>query len=89
MLGAIIGDIIGSTYEFHNTRDYNFELFPEGSSYTDDTICTIAIADSIIRGIPYRENLIDWCRRYPHPMGAYGVSFSRWLNSPNPIPYDS
>ena len=89
MIGAIIGDIVGSTYEFHNTRDYNFELFPEGSSYTDDTICTIAIADSIIRGIPYRENLIDWCRRYPHPMGAYGVSFSRWLNSPNPMPYDS
>lgn len=67
MLGAIIGDIIGSTYEFHNTRDYNFELFPEGSSYTDDTICTIAIADAILKGIPYRESLIEWCRRYPCP----------------------
>lgn len=89
MLGAIIGDIIGSTYEFHNTRDYNFELFPEGSSFTDDTICTIAIADAILKKIPYRDSLIDWCRRYPHPKGAYGASFSRWINSSDPQPYDS
>ena len=72
MLGAIIGDIIGSTYEFNNTRDYNFELFPEGSSYTDDTICTIAIADAILKGIPYKDSLLHWCRRYRNPMGAYG-----------------
>ena len=75
MIGAIIGDIVGSTYEFHNTRDYNFELFPEGSSFTDDTICTIAIADAILKKIPYKDSLIDWCRRYPHPKGAYGASF--------------
>lgn len=89
MIGAIIGDIIGSTYEFHNTFDYNFELFPRGSSYTDDTICTIAVADAILRGIPYRDSLLEWCRKYPHPMGAYGTSFSRWILSKNPQPYDS
>ena len=89
MIGAIIGDIVGSTYEFHNTRDYNFELFPEGSSFTDDTICTIAIADAILKKIPYKDSLIDWCRRYPHPKGAYGASFSRWINSSDPQPYDS
>ncbi len=44
MIGAIIGDIVGSTYEFNNTRDYNFKLFPKGSTFTDDTICTVAIA---------------------------------------------
>lgn len=87
MIGAIIGDIIGSTYEFHNTRDYNFELFPDGSSFTDDTICTIAIADAILRGIPYRDSLIEWCRKYPHPKGAYGASFNRWIIDPKP--YDS
>ena len=62
MIGSIIGDIIGSTYEFHNTQNYDFELFPQGSSFTDDTVCTIAIADAILRGIPYRDRLIEWCR---------------------------
>lgn len=87
MTGAIIGDIVGSTYEFHNTRDYDFPLFAEGSSYTDDTICTIAVADAILKGRPYRDSLIEWCRKYPHPKGAYGASFSRWII--NPQPYDS
>ena len=73
MIGAIIGDIVGSTYEFHNTRDYNFELFPEGSSFTDDTICTIAIADAILKKIPYKDSLIDWCRRYPSKGGIRGI----------------
>ncbi len=87
MIGAIIGDIVGSTYEFHNTQNYDFELFPHGSSFTDDTVCTIAIADAILRGIPYRDSLIEWCRKYPHPKGAYGASFSRWIYDPQP--YDS
>lgn len=87
MIGAIIGDIIGSTYEFHNTQNYDFELFPQGSSFTDDTVCTIAIADAILRGISYRDSLIEWCRKYPNPKGAYGASFSRWIY--NPQPYDS
>lgn len=87
MIGAIIGDIVGSTYEFHNTHNYDFEIFPQGSSFTDDTVCTIAIADAILRGIPYRDSLIEWCRKYPHPKGAYGASFSRWIYDPQP--YDS
>lgn len=89
MIGAIIGDIVGSTYEFHNTHDYNFNIFPVGSSFTDDTVCTIAVADAILKGIPYRDSLLDWCRKYPHPKGAYGASFSHWINSPDPQPYDS
>lgn len=47
MLGAIIGDIVGSRFEFNNTDNYNFELFTEESTFTDDTICTIAIAHAI------------------------------------------
>ncbi len=89
MVGAIIGDIIGSTYEFNNTRDYNFPLFAAGSSFTDDTICTVAIADAALRGIPYRDSLIGWCRKYPNPKGAYGGSFARWIRSENPQPYNS
>lgn len=89
MLGSIIGDIIGSTYEFNNTRDYNFALFPKGSSFTDDTICTVAIADAILKGIPYRDSLLKWCRKYPNPVGAYGSMFSKWVHSHYPKPYNS
>lgn len=89
MLGAIIGDIIGSTYEFDNTRDYNFELFPSGSSFTDDTICTIAIADAVLKGMPYRDSLLKWCRKYPNPIGAYGSMFSQWISSHAHTPYNS
>ena len=44
MLGAIIGDTIGSAYEFHNTKDYSFTLFLGNSAYTDDSIMTMAVA---------------------------------------------
>lgn len=89
MIGAIIGDIVGSTYEFSNTKDYDFEMFPKGASYTDDSICTIAVADAILRKVPYRDSLIEWCRRYPNPKGAYGCSFVRWIHSEDPQPYGS
>lgn len=89
MIGAIIGDIIGSTYEFNNTWNYDFELFPSRSSYTDDTICTIAVADAILKGVPYRDSLLKWCRRYPDPKGAYGGMFSQWIMTDNPQPYNS
>jgi ADP-ribosylglycohydrolase len=45
MLGAIIGDIVGSRWEFNPTNDYNFELFSDENGFTDDTICTVAVAD--------------------------------------------
>lgn len=89
MLGAIVGDIIGSRFEFNNTDNYHFKLFNQESTFTDDTICTIAIADAINTGTDYREKLLEWCRAYPNPKGAYGGSFSRWLASPNPRPYNS
>ncbi len=44
MLGAVSGDIIGSAYEFHNTKDYNFTLFPENCGFTDDSVMTMAVA---------------------------------------------
>ena len=47
MLGAIVGDIVGSTYEFHPADRYDFELFPKGSAYTDDTVLTMATADAL------------------------------------------
>ena len=89
MLGAIIGDIAGSKYEFNNTFDYDFEMFGEGCDFTDDTICTVAVADAILNGRSYQESLLDWCRRYPSPKGAYGGRFAGWIHSLDPQPYNS
>ena len=79
MLGAIIGDIIGSRFEFSEPPKPGFKLFTPECSYTDDTICTIAIADAIMNGKSYRDALLEWCRRYPNPMGGYGNRFYHWL----------
>ena len=89
MLGAIIGDIVGSRFEFNNTSDFDFELFTSACDYTDDSICTIAVADAILNDKSYEEATLEWCRRYPHPMGSYGGSFSRWIHSAHPVPYNS
>ena len=57
MLGAIIGDIIGSRFEFDETPQEGFQLFTTSDDYTDDTICTIAIADAILNKRNYQEAL--------------------------------
>jgi ADP-ribosylglycohydrolase len=89
MIGAMIGDIVGSRFEFNNTNDLHFELFTEECSFTDDSICTLAIGYALVNGISYEESLRSWCAMYPTPMGSYGGSFARWLASDNPQPYNS
>ena len=67
LLGAICGDIIGSYYESHSTKyHYDFPLFRNESRFTDDTVCSIAIADSLIKGEPFDKTLHHWCRKYPN-----------------------
>lgn len=88
MIGAIIGDIAGSRFEFNRTNRIDFELFTPQCDFTDDTICTVAIADAIMnRNNDFRGSLLYWCNRYTHPMGGYGGRFLQWLQ--NPVPYDS
>lgn len=89
MIGAIIGDYVGSAYEFHNTKDYSFEMITPQSEITDDSIMSIAIADAILQSKPYAERMRYWGHKYPNPKGAYGGSFSSWLRSNNPQPYNS
>lgn len=89
MLGAIIGDIVGSRYEFNPTNDYNFEMFAEGSNFTDDTICTIAVADALMKGHNFSKSIHEWCRKYPYPKGGYGGRFLQWVMSDSPMPYGS
>jgi len=89
MLGAIIGDIAGSRFEFASTNDYDFDFFAPNCSFTDDTICTVAVADALLEGLDYGQCMHDWCRRYPYPMGGYGIRFSQWVKSDAPQPYGS
>lgn len=90
MIGAIIGDIVGSPFEFANIKSFrNRPLFSPDCEYTDDTICTIAVADALLTGEPFGEALRRWCRKYPNPMGGYGGSFREWLYSDYPVPYNS
>ena len=89
MLGAIIGDIIGSRWEFNPTNEYNFEWLSSENSFTDDTICTVAIADACLHNRDFGETLHDWCNRYRHPMGGYGGRFAGWVDSSSPVPYKS
>ena len=77
MLGAIIGDIVGSIYEWNNVKSKDFPLFTERSSFTDVSVLTCAIANAIICGTEYRENLIQFARLFPGR--GYGSGFSRWV----------
>lgn len=87
MIGAIIGDIAGSRFEFNNARTDRFKLLARECDFTDDTICTVAIADAVMHGRPFDEALRDWGNRYPHPKGSYGASFGMWLRNPAVGPY--
>ncbi len=93
ILGAIVGDTIGSVYEFNPTKDYNFALCSD-MQYTDDSLMTIAVADWILHDPAHRHSTLvacmqHWGLQYPLPMGGYGGSFKCWLHSCNPQPYNS
>jgi len=87
MLGAIAGDIIGSVYEFKNTNDYNFLLFSENSKFTDDTILTIAQADSIINNKDWISTLHEYFDKYTNY--GYGGGFQTWALNKSREPYNS
>lgn len=89
MLGAIIGDIVGSVYEWNNVRCKDFgPLFASDAFYTDDTVCTIAVADALVNDRHAGEALKDWGRRY-WGNGGWGGMFARWLQSDSLEPYNS
>jgi ADP-ribosylglycohydrolase len=57
MLGAVAGDIIGSVYEFHPIKSTDFPLFGKRSEWTDDSILTMAVAETLLTGRPYKETM--------------------------------
>ena len=88
MLGEIAGDIIGSVYEFTNTKpDLDFPLFQIDSEFTDDTVLTVALADSILNNFSYSNKLRQYYLRYPD--AGYGSMFHSWARTKDPRPYNS
>ena len=90
MIGAIVGDIVGSVYEWHNIKTKDFPLFRQDCFFTDDTVMTCAVADALMNG-GERDNFIDSMKRYGrmYPAAGYGGRFSAWLCSDSREPYHS
>lgn len=87
MFGAIVGDVVGSTREGRAVRQKDFELLPDGSQLTDDTVLTVAQADQLLRGADWVDCLKQWARRYPN--AGYGGTFIHWMLSESREAYDS
>ena len=95
MIGAIIGDIVGSVYEFHNLKSKNFEFLGEHNYFTDDTVMSLAVAKAVAEYKKDGGNLglmaTDCMRELGaiYPKAGYGPMFRQWLRSDNPKPYFS
>ena len=98
MYGAILGDIIGSPFEFdRGDKTKEFDLFTKGCDYTDDSVMTIAVGEALLAVGPEATvkeieeavvtNMQDWGKRYPY--AGYGGRFRYWLRERNPKPYGS
>ena len=87
MLGAITGDIVGSLYEWDNIKSKDFPLFSEHCSFTDDSVLTVALADTILNSGDYGRIMREYYLRYPH--AGYGGSYLRWASDPSAGPYNS
>lgn len=90
MIGAIIGDIVGSVYEWHNIKTKEFPLFQDKCFFTDDTVMTVAVAEGLMNG-GERDDFIDAMKKYGrmYPDSGYGGRFGGWLFSEDREPYHS
>jgi len=87
MLGAMIGDIVGSIYEWHNIKTTDFELFKPNCTFTDDTVLTAATVQALLTDGDYVHAYQDFSRRYPDR--GYGGRYSQWIWEKDPQPYYS
>ncbi len=90
MLGAIVGDIVGSVYEWHNIKTKEFPLFRDDCFFTDDTVMTCAVAEAVMNG-GTKDDFIDAMKKYGrmYPNADYGGHFGAWLLSDDRKPYNS
>lgn len=94
-LGAIIGDIVGSVYEWHNIKTKNFELWNSHSTFTDDTVMTLAVGQALAKCQKQYNSLASVVIKCMQKMGQhysnldYGLNFRFWLSASEPKPYES
>ncbi len=90
MIGAIVGDIVGSVYEWNNIKTKEFPLFQDKCFFTDDTVMTIAVAEGLMNG-GEKDDFIDAMKKYGrmYPDAGYGGRFGRWLMTDSREPYHS
>ena len=90
MIGAIVGDIVGSVYEWNNIKTKDFPLFSPECFFTDDTVMTLATAEGLMNGAS-KEAFIKAMKRYGrlYPYAGYGGRFGNWLFSDDTSPYNS
>ena len=88
IIGAIIGDIVGSRFEFNNYRSTDFQLFNDNCFFTDDSVMTIAVADWITNKDHTQKELSTYMREWghKHPNRGYGGMFFKWLFSKELMP---
>ena len=92
MLGALVGDIVGSVYELYNTKRTDFVLFNEISRYTDDSVMTLAVAKWLVEDEAHTIHYLVYCMQelgHLYPYAGYGGHFVGWLFNDNPQPYNS
>ena len=87
MLGGVVGDVVGSVYEWNNHRSKKFPLFIPGSAFTDDSVLTVALAEAILDGSDFASVMRRYGQRYPK--AGYGGMYRRWLLDPTMGPYGS
>ena len=95
MMGAIIGDIVGSRFEWDNHKSKDFKLFQQRCEFTDDTVMTLAVAQAILDSAGDTDALARVCVRdmqtigRPYPRCGWGGNFGEWIYDDNPKPYNS
>ena len=87
MLGAIAGDVIGSVHEFAGTKSTDFDLFAEGSRFTDDSVLSVAVADCLLNHRDYVDTFHEYFLAYPN--AGYGYKFFHWAQAAGRDPYGS
>jgi len=87
IIGAVIGDVIGSVFEWNNIKTTEFDLFNPKCDFTDDTVLTVAITDCILNNKDFTKTVWEYGRKYRGR--GYGGRFKEWLQSENPKPYKS
>ncbi len=95
MIGAIIGDIAGSRYEWHNHRSKEFGFLTKSCFFTDDSVISLAVCNALMRAEPDYSNLSEVAVESmqeigrPYPLCGYGDYFRHWMYSDDPMPYNS